>query len=1350
MKYFRPFTSAIILSSCIGSIQAAPADPPAIKAIRKLGGRPGLLDYVHTNFAAADNTKFRDAIETWNAHRWQESDGKFKQYLTRHPKGAWSGEALLHIGCLASYQKDFKEAKKRFNTVVSKWPKTQIARKARLRLSNLYFKTRELDKALAELEAVLKESPTWRQVTYAKAFKHRVLLHKIAAANAKKTASRDCGIRSLAFCLKRKGQGKIAQMLTTQERTLPRDTSLLDLKTLAQEYELNAWGVEAERSAAAKLPTPFIAHFDYPDHFLVVDQVEGGKVRAVDPDEGRRVYASDVFARLWSGKALLFAKTDLAGLRLLGQAELAKTTGGCCGTYESGGMEGCGGCEGCVPDTGPPPPADGDPGPEDPMPPDVPGPPPGVPDPPAGPGDESDCSLGLDQSCHCGIGYVCEDEPVNSDGHPLGPTNPADCPIPMQGDGVACYGTASATGGCSFGMPKASFNTVSASVGLKDTPLYYRCEIGPSVAVTLFYSGDNSGTGSPVGPKWKLNYHSYYTVEPGEDDVIVTRLSGREHTFINDGNDNFTPPDRVRDTLVKNQDGTYTLTLASVKYEFHYSADNQMITSIENRWGKALTFSYDANDKLTKLTDASSRGTTLLYDSNDQITKITTPFSQTTILYYDGSDRLTKVTDMAGDSSTFFYDHINRITKFTTPKGTTTYNYLGETENGDTYGWLEKGEGAPPVPRYIEATERTDADGRLRAYLWSAWDRGYSEIRDAGITTPVIYNTTATEPAKAECATGVQVSDDDNADWLIKYAYGPYGLRTKITVGNGSEAVSYRLLYDANRRITKTIDPFGQATTYAYDNNGNGTKATGPKGNSVTYYYDANNALTRTVGSGGTFLYDGNGKFTSLTNSLGKTATYALDSYSRRTKTTYADSTTETYAYSPVGLVTAITDANSNTTTFLHDALGRITRTTYADASYETKTYACCGATETRDANGNVTTYAYDGTGHLTKRALPNGSTYVSLYDGSYRRTKTTDAEGRSTTYAYSDLNQLTKTTYPDGATSTYYYDSRGNRTKVVDPNGNATTFLVGKTDQPYKTIDALGNERHHWPYDPNGNRLQQRDARGNYTYFEYDDHNRLIQTTDALNNVTRIYYDAAGQRTKTLDQTGEATTYHYDDVGRLTKTVYSDSGTSISYYDDVGNVTKSSDQDDNDTTYYYNLRYRVTKITDPWGKNTTFVYDSNGNTLTRADPNGEIAASFYDTLNRVTKVTGNAGNSTVTLYDKVGNRTKVTDAESKSSVYLYDTRNRVTKVTDPESRSTVFLYDLAGNRTKLTDAEGNSTTFHYDELSRMTKLEHADGQSITYAYNENGAVKSKTDGNSKTIHYIHDALNRLAEIHEE
>jgi len=56
------------------------------------------------------------------------------------------------------------------------------------------------------------------------------------------------------------------------------------------------------------------------------------------------------------------------------------------------------------------------------------------------------------------------------------------------------------------------------------------------------------------------------------------------------------------------------------------------------------------------------------------------------------------------------------------------------------------------------------------------------------------------------------------------------------TDGRGSRS---QVVYDAQGRVTKTIDSLGHETTYAYDALGRQTAVTDPLGHTVTTTYDA-------------------------------------------------------------------------------------------------------------------------------------------------------------------------------------------------------------------------------------------------------------------------------------------------------------------------------------------------------------------------------------------------------------------------------------------------------------------------------------------------------------------------------
>ena len=87
---------------------------------------------------------------------------------------------------------------------------------------------------------------------------------------------------------------------------------------------------------------------------------------------------------------------------------------------------------------------------------------------------------------------------------------------------------------------------------------------------------------------------------------------------------------------------------------------------------------YDTEQRLTAITDATGRMTTFSYGLTTQpllVTKITDPFGRSAQLAYDSSNRFVQITDVLGLKSQFTYDASSLINAMTTPYGATAFTY---------------------------------------------------------------------------------------------------------------------------------------------------------------------------------------------------------------------------------------------------------------------------------------------------------------------------------------------------------------------------------------------------------------------------------------------------------------------------------------------------------------------------------------------------------------------------------------------------------------------------------------------------------------------------------------------------
>ena len=244
-------------------------------------------------------------------------------------------------------------------------------------------------------------------------------------------------------------------------------------------------------------------------------------------------------------------------------------------------------------------------------------------------------------------------------------------------------------------------------------------------------------------------------------------------------------------------------------FEIYDSALNDgRIQSAGQNGETLLTYSYDTNNRLAFVNDASGDTTQFLYDSAGHISTIGrqptgTPFAISTVYSYDDLGRMTGAMTKLSSSSPH----------------RTTYQYDG---NSDRIATIDQGDGTKLSFTYVlvgsdyKVKTVTDALGAVTTFDYSVAGR-----------------TTVTDPM------GVATS----------YAYDAQGRLTAVigpTVGGVATGAGFE--YDDHGNVTSVTDGRGLKTVYQYDANGNRIYERDPAGDTITRVYDlkSNQLLSET------------------------------------------------------------------------------------------------------------------------------------------------------------------------------------------------------------------------------------------------------------------------------------------------------------------------------------------------------------------------------------------------------------------------------------------------------------------------------------------------------------------------
>jgi YD repeat-containing protein len=364
---------------------------------------------------------------------------------------------------------------------------------------------------------------------------------------------------------------------------------------------------------------------------------------------------------------------------------------------------------------------------------------------------------------------------------------------------------------------------------------------------------------------------------------------------------------------------------------------------------QTTTFSYDANDNQTGVTDPLNRVTTNQYDALNRLIQVNDPLNGAaapTRYEYDAQDNLTKVTDPKNLATTYTYNGFNELVSQTSPDtGTTSFAY-------DAAGnMLTKTDARGVVATYsydvlnrvtaISYPATTSATGNSPAqtitYVYDSCPNGKGRLcsfTDRTGTTAYSYDTQGRVLSKTQTVNGLSQS--------VAYRYNAAGQMDQMTLPSGKKVA---LSYTNNRVTGLTVDgqavvklaeyePFGPIGEWTW---GNDTPA---NPNKHTRFFDLDGRNTKIesgVASGAieptVIVYDAASRITALQRLTSPTS--AVD-----------PARSATYGYDNLDRLTSVTPGAGNT------------------ATPQSYTYDAIGNRLSNNVNGAITSYSYGAGSH--------------------------------------------------------------------------------------------------------------------------------------------------------------------------------------------------------------------------------------------------------------------------------------------------------------------------------------------------------------------------------------------------
>ena len=239
--------------------------------------------------------------------------------------------------------------------------------------------------------------------------------------------------------------------------------------------------------------------------------------------------------------------------------------------------------------------------------------------------------------------------------------------------------------------------------------------------------------------------------------------------------------------------------------------------------GLTTTYTYDAMDRVTCVTDPLGNYVQTVYDGDGKVSTITGYYKKTDGTFdsrvistrtYDAADRLSTDTDIYGDVTQYAYDQAGNMIQTTDPNGhVTNYGYDAMNRKNTV----------------------TDANGFMSQMVYDLAGHLTQSINPLGKTVTTAYDANG-RPAAVTDALGYQTT----------FTYDGNGNVTKMTDANANAGLQPKnsygstlyKTYDELNRVKLEVDALNNQTSYSYDLLGNITSITDGNSNTTWFVYD--------------------------------------------------------------------------------------------------------------------------------------------------------------------------------------------------------------------------------------------------------------------------------------------------------------------------------------------------------------------------------------------------------------------------------------------------------------------------------------------------------------------------------
>jgi RHS repeat-associated protein len=725
---------------------------------------------------------------------------------------------------------------------------------------------------------------------------------------------------------------------------------------------------------------------------------------------------------------------------------------------------------------------------------------------------------------------------------------------------------------------------------------------------------------------------------------------------------------------------------------------------------------YDANGRLTTVTDADGNVTTVERDGSGNPTAIIAPFGQRTLLSLDANGYLANVANPAGDTYQFTYTEGGLLTSLADPKGFNhafTYDSLGLlTNDADSAGGSQSLSRTEVTNGYAvgvttamgrntgyrvenlstgdERRTITLPDGTKRIALYKTEGSGSITLPDGtatnilsgpdprfGIQSLLLKSLTVTTPG------GVTLKIIQHRSVSLMDPNNPLSISTLTDTVKINDQ-SYTMFYDAATRTFTNTSPAGTQSTANVDSLGriiqNQLSGLGP----LHYSYDDQGRLAGVIqGTGAevrryTFQYNPQGYLGTITDPLSQVHGFEYDQAGRLAKGILADGKKIAYAYDANGKVISVTPPGRPAHAFKYNAVNMMLEYDPPDAG----------------AAADATKYTYNADRQITSILKPDGQTIPFSYDAGGRLRAINTAHG-SVTYTYDPV--------------------KGNLTVISKPDGNTLSYTDDGVLATSETWSGVVSGSVSLAYDSSFRVTGVSINGGNAISYQYNNDNLITKAGDltltrnpqngfltgaSLGGLSDAWtYSTFGEPASYVARYGSEEIFRqdftFDKLGRITGKTETAGGIVDTY------------------EYAYDINGNLTGVNKNGMQTASYSYDGNGNRLT--GPHATTAYA-YDAQDRLVACSSGVGAHSFEYTANGELKSRVTGAETVQ--YEYDYAGNLNKAMFPGSAVIEYASDGTGRRIGSKVNEAWMRKFLYlDRLRPIAELDGGNNVISTFVY---------------------------------